>query len=335
MFIVVIDMGKKGIKAVRIISAILLIAMMVVIYIFSSQNDMESSKTSGDFIEFLLSIFYPPFKNLSGAGKLEFIAPLQAVIRNAAHFSIYFVLGIFSFFTFITYNGISLKLRLIIISMVCLLYSISDEIHQTFVPGRYGDIRDVCLDFCGSLLSIIILALILKARKNKKNNKGGAVMNKKELFKINQDLFAKNQQLMADVNNLEKMIEALKSEKEELARRLDELDSKENSTMPLKNLENKVAAQANLTEETKYGSYVIGQIVVAAAKHCNNLTSMANREMTKELVNLILGRTEIAKSEVLKIVSSDASLEEKKSLIDSQKKDAEDYFRSVIAQTDN
>ena len=159
-------------------------------------------------------------------------------------------------------------------------------------------------------------------------------MNKKELFKINQELFAKNQQLMADVNNLEKMIEALKSENEELARRLDELNSKENATMPLKNLENKVAAQANLTEETKYGSYVIGQIVVAAAKHCNNLTSMANREMTKELVNLILGRTEIAKSEVLKIVSSDASLEEKKSLIDSQKKDAEDYFRSVIAQTD-
>ena len=50
------------------------------------------------------------------------------------------------------------------------------------------------------------------------------------------------------------------------------------------------------------------------------------------MVNLILGRTEVAKSEILKIISLDISLEEKKELINEQYKSAEDYFISVEAQ---
>ena len=36
-----------------------------------------------------------------------------------------------------------------------MLYSISDEIHQIFVPGRSCELLDVFIDTCGSLIGII------------------------------------------------------------------------------------------------------------------------------------------------------------------------------------
>ena len=42
------------------------------------------------------------------------------------------------------------------------LYAATDEIHQLFVPGRSGEIRDVCLDSLGVITGIIILLIIFK-----------------------------------------------------------------------------------------------------------------------------------------------------------------------------
>lgn len=36
--------------------------------------------------------------------------------------------------------------------VVCVLYAASDEIHQTYVPGREGRLRDVVIDTAGMLL---------------------------------------------------------------------------------------------------------------------------------------------------------------------------------------
>lgn len=37
------------------------------------------------------------------------------------------------------------------------LYAISDEWHQSFVPGRYPDIRDVLVDVAGALVALLLL----------------------------------------------------------------------------------------------------------------------------------------------------------------------------------
>ena len=55
-------------------------------------------------------------------------------------------------------------------------------------------------------------------------------------------------------------------------------------------------------------------------------------ENSKELLNLILGRTEVAKAEILKTVSSDIAFDEKKAKIDAEYESAKDYFESVIRQ---
>lgn len=155
-------------KVFRITSAILLIAWMGLIFFLSSQNANESGGTSGNLIGLIISFFKRDFYDLSRAEQLELIAPFQFIVRKCAHFTIYGFLGIFSFLTFITYKNLSLNIRLSIISLICLLYSISDEIHQTFVAGRSGEIRDVCIDFCGSLLFIAVLTLLSRLKIFKK-----------------------------------------------------------------------------------------------------------------------------------------------------------------------
>jgi VanZ family protein len=42
------------------------------------------------------------------------------------------------------------------------LYAVSDEIHQLFVPGRAGQIRDVLIDACGVFVGIIIANRLLR-----------------------------------------------------------------------------------------------------------------------------------------------------------------------------
>lgn len=86
---------------------------------------------------------------------------------------------------------------------------------------------------------------------------------------------------------------------------------------------------ASISEDSKYGSKAIGNIVLAAAEHCTKLGSdLKNRE----LVNLILGKSEVSKSEILGVVSLNDSLDSKKIKIDKIEKDTKDYFESVMAQ---
>ena len=39
--------------------------------------------------------------------------------------------------------------------LICFVYACSDEWHQTFVPGRAGQFRDVLLDTAGSLTGLL------------------------------------------------------------------------------------------------------------------------------------------------------------------------------------
>ena len=46
-----------------------------------------------------------------------------------------------------------------------------DEIHQVFVPGRFGQIRDVIIDSMGVAMGIVILHIIMKASDRRKAQK--------------------------------------------------------------------------------------------------------------------------------------------------------------------
>lgn len=157
-------------------------------------------------------------------------------------------------------------------------------------------------------------------------------MRKKKLIKLSQDLFNRLdaaertlKELTAENTELKKQVEALNDEN-------NFLRENQKKSEPLKELENRMISQNLISKETEYGAQVIGQIVISAAKHCNLLTASSDKSDIKELINLILGRTEVAKAEILKTVSSQLDFEEKKTYINAQKNAAEDYFASIMAQ---
>ena len=91
--------------------------------------------------------------------------------------------------------------------------------------------------------------------------------------------------------------------------------------------------EIQLSSEMSYAATVIGQAVIKVTKLCNELVKTDEQnEMRKELVNLALGRTEILKSEIHKILQSEIPFDEKKELIEKERDDAYDYFDSIIAQ---
>ena len=75
--------------------------------------------------------------------------------------------------SFLSTYKIHLKYKFSISILVGLIYAITDEIHQSFIPGRTASIRDVCIDTCGVFLGIIIVLIIIsvyKALTEKKEN---------------------------------------------------------------------------------------------------------------------------------------------------------------------
>ena len=133
---------------------------MALIFLLSSQNAAVSSGTSGNVIRLIVGIFYPEFDNLPAAEQTEIVASLQFLARKSAHFSIYMILGVLSFLAVISYEKLLFVLRLTVSGSVCLLYAASDEIHQLFIPGRSGEVRDVMIDFSGAVLGIALSTLV-------------------------------------------------------------------------------------------------------------------------------------------------------------------------------
>ena len=148
---------------------------MALIFSLSSQNATVSSGTSGNVIRLIAGIFCPGFDSLPEAEQAEIVAALQFLVRKSAHFSIYMILGVLSFLTCISYEKLLFALRLTVSGGICLLYAASDEIHQLFVPGRSGEVRDVMIDFSGAALGITVSLLVfllicrIKKKRTEKN----------------------------------------------------------------------------------------------------------------------------------------------------------------------
>ena len=122
---------------------------MGIIFYFSNQpggiSDMQSSAVrevfaaSGIFSEYLNVVEHYGITLLS--------------VRKLAHMFLYCMLGIagYSFFMGVTS---SMKKSAIYTAVIVVGYSVVDEIHQVFIPGRSGMISDVIIDSIGMLIGI-------------------------------------------------------------------------------------------------------------------------------------------------------------------------------------
>lgn len=142
-------------KKVRYLNWLLVICWMGVIFYLSHQPAASSRSLSEGVLSSLLNIL--PQEQ----GKE--ITLLHTLLRKSAHFIAYFILAILLCRAFFSTQmkraaGIS---RFFFVWFICFLYAASDEIHQTFIPGRSGEFRDVIIDSLGSLLGLLLYSIFL------------------------------------------------------------------------------------------------------------------------------------------------------------------------------
>lgn len=141
-----------------IIFAVMTVAVMVVIFMFSAATGEESEIVSHNLLDIIIKYIG------------NFIS--HNTLRKLAHFSEFAALGFFMAGTFHFASG---KLKFYIPLIPCVLYAVSDEIHQHFVPERACRIFDVFVDSSGSLTGILVfvllIAIIRKATEKRSDNR--------------------------------------------------------------------------------------------------------------------------------------------------------------------
>lgn len=70
-----------------------------------------------------------------------------------AHFFSYLALGILVA-AGLRSSGVNVYRLIGLARVICLLFAISDEVHQLFVPGRGGQVRDVVIKVSGHWLGV-------------------------------------------------------------------------------------------------------------------------------------------------------------------------------------
>lgn len=145
----------------KIIYWSLLIAWMIIIFVMSNQPaKISDSQSIG-----VLDLFSKIGVNINGI----FGDFANFIIRKCAHFLEYMILALLVLNVLKLYFNMKQVITITIIFIF--LYACSDEIHQLYVPGREGAIRDVIIDTCGGIILILIkLSLYYLSKKLQKKS---------------------------------------------------------------------------------------------------------------------------------------------------------------------
>lgn len=142
----------------------LTIAWAFLIFSFSIQSGDSSSDTSSELLHLLLH-FLTSLGIYNGCDLTpdKFIS-IERVLRTAAHFTEFFVLGLLAGRTSGSILPVNMgKIKKVVTTLAfCLSISLIDESIQLFVPGRSFQLFDISVDLMGSAIAVILMSAWLK-----------------------------------------------------------------------------------------------------------------------------------------------------------------------------
>ncbi|HWR05594.1 VanZ family protein [Sporomusa sp.] len=141
----------------RIFSLLFLCGWMLLIIWFSAQPAAQSKDMSGMVVQALVNMvtaLLPVAQSVKEQQML--IQYLHSMVRKAAHGANYFVLGVLAYQTFRLNTGIKKQGWLAGVILFCAAFAALDELHQVYVPGRSGELRDVMIDSGSAIVGILL-----------------------------------------------------------------------------------------------------------------------------------------------------------------------------------
>lgn len=139
-----------------------MVILMVIIFCFSHQKAEGSNENSLPIANGILTLH----ENLTNTSydeeeREEKLNTINHVVRKLAHFTEYAVLAISVAFFLWTWKFKSLRLILLSI-LITSMYAVTDEIHQLFIPGRSGEVKDVLIDSLGGIAGTLLFYLFIR-----------------------------------------------------------------------------------------------------------------------------------------------------------------------------
>ena len=152
-------------KLRNIIYPVLIAALMVFIFCMSAENADDSTDTSTGFCAVAADLFIDNLSDFTPSVQEQIIDGFSFAVRKAAHFSEYALLGC------LWYLWLHKKRYSPLIALgASALYAVTDEFHQSFVPGRSCELRDMLVDSSGALTGIafaFVLLCVIRCIKTK------------------------------------------------------------------------------------------------------------------------------------------------------------------------
>jgi VanZ family protein len=172
--------------AIALCIALFVVLNMIIIFKFSAESREESGDRSASLTNFVLHVIYPHYDEMSYTEQTEAAEKMHHIVRKAAHFLEYALLGFLtsSLMLFLRRYLVKRKIELwktwFYPAEFCFLYAITDEIHQVY-SERGPSPKDVLIDTAGALFGILLIQLIvyfvgvfLKRRRLKSSVNGEA-----------------------------------------------------------------------------------------------------------------------------------------------------------------
>ena len=114
---------------------------------------------------FLLRLFVPGYDGMAAQEKHALFQRFQYLVRKAAHFTEFAMLGASLRLLF---HALLLKRPALWAWIVGTLYACTDEMHQLLTDARSARVQDVCIDSAGVLTAALFITLLLYARRKRK-----------------------------------------------------------------------------------------------------------------------------------------------------------------------
>lgn len=172
----ILHKSNKSQKANKLFRWVPAIALMLVIFILSSQPyeqqdlrpDIQSSISEQSVADRFGGISFQyagheiSIESLGVAGFIEFF------IRKGAHFFSYGLLATLVMYALYPRKRLH---RFVLAITTSFLYACSDELHQMFTPNRTAKFQDVMLDTAGAVFGAVLMVLLITWRQKRRQHR--------------------------------------------------------------------------------------------------------------------------------------------------------------------
>lgn len=145
--------------------AIIILWLFVIFNLSAMTSENSNNKSTGLSEKLIVKVLdatneagitdsHPDEQKLAKAANL-----INKPIRKVAHATVYFVLALLLLaISRVIFGGRKYLLTCLITLLLCFVFAMTDEYHQTFIDGRTGQMADVLIDTAGACAGILLFS---------------------------------------------------------------------------------------------------------------------------------------------------------------------------------